>query len=179
MSLGWLLLVQYGTASLALMAVRVVAGRRASHPSERSTVTLPAVAIGVVGLAGTVFLQYLAFALAPIVAANVLAYAWPLLAALWIAATLRTRRAAALAGLAVLGFGGVASPRSATPPRCCPHSCCWPPEHPPRPRPWLASVSCWPAASAFSSPTGAPSMQPTSTAAANTERHADKPRRAH
>lgn len=47
--------------------------------------------VGVIGLTGTIFLQYLAFAAAPIVAANVLTYGWPLLAAVWLAATHRTR----------------------------------------------------------------------------------------
>lgn len=109
MSLAWLLLVQYGTAAVALLAVRRARDGRVDQPPDRSSPgRLPAAAVGVVGLTGTVFLQYLAFALAPIVAANVLAYGWPLLAALWVAATVRTRRAVALAGLALLGFGGVA-----------------------------------------------------------------------
>jgi len=66
-----------------------------------------ALLVGVVGLTGTVFLQYLAFATAPIVAANVLTYGWPLLAAGWIAATRRSRHALRSAGLALTGFGGV------------------------------------------------------------------------
>lgn len=108
MSLAWLLLVQYGTAAVALLAVGRARDGRVDQPPDRSSPGLPEAAVGVVGLTGTVFLQYLAFALAPIVAANVLAYGWPLLAALWVAATVRTRRAVALAGLALLGFGGVA-----------------------------------------------------------------------
>jgi drug/metabolite transporter (DMT)-like permease len=119
MSLGWLLLVQYGMAATALLAVRAVARRRVHAPAGHGPLTVPAAAIGVVGLTGTIFLQYLAFATAPIVAANVLAYGWPLLAALWVAATLRTRRAVGLAALALLGFGGVAlifsSPAAADP----------------------------------------------------------------
>jgi drug/metabolite transporter (DMT)-like permease len=108
MSLAWLLLVQYGTAAAALLAVRAVGRRGVDEPPGRGSLGVRAAAVGVVGLTGTVFLQYLAFATAPIVAANVLAYGWPLLAALWVAATLRTRRATGLAGLALLGFGGVA-----------------------------------------------------------------------
>jgi len=112
MSVGWLLLVQYGTATAALLGARAVGRRRHSHRGHTDVPTpgvpVRAVAVGVVGLTGTIFLQYLAFAAAPIVAANVLSYAWPLLAAVWVAVTVRTRRALSLAGLAVLGFGGVA-----------------------------------------------------------------------
>ncbi len=108
MSVGWLLLVQYAAAVGALLAARAIGHRRRGESSGRPSMTGSAAAIGVVGLTATVFLQYLAFAAAPIVAANVLAYGWPLLATLWVAATLRTRRAIGLAGLAVLGFGGVA-----------------------------------------------------------------------
>lgn len=114
MGLGWLLLVQFSTASGALLVVRAVQDRRpvrtavtgspASGP-ERPDRT--AIVIGIVGLTGTMFLQYLAFATAPIVAANVLAYAWPLLAAIWLAVTRRNRHASVSAGLAVLGFAGI------------------------------------------------------------------------
>jgi len=67
------------------------------------------VLIGIVGLTGTMSLQYVAFATAPIVAANVLAYAWPLLlAAVWLAATIRSRHTLVSAGLALFGFLGIA-----------------------------------------------------------------------
>ncbi|MBA3249790.1 MAG: DMT family transporter [Geodermatophilaceae bacterium] len=115
MGLGWLLVVQFGTAAAALLAVRAVHRRRAtaagtaSRDAESGAAALrPMTAIlGVVGLTGTIFLQYLAFATAPIVAANVLAYGWPLLAALGIAATRRNRHALLSTGLAIVGFGGV------------------------------------------------------------------------
>jgi len=108
MSLGWLLLVQYGAAAAALLSIRAVARRHSGIPWKRAAPRVRVAVIGVVGLTGTIFLQYLAFATAPIVAANVLTYGWPLLAAVWVAATVRTRRAIGLAGLALLGFGGVA-----------------------------------------------------------------------
>lgn len=119
MSLGWLLLVQYGTAATALLAVglvsRVRRGAASSTADGRSRADAEtgrrsgrALIVGVVGLTGTIFLQYLAFATAPIVAANVLTYGWPLLAAVWIAATSRTGHALRSAGLALVGFGGVA-----------------------------------------------------------------------
>ena len=105
MRVGWLLLVQYAAAAVVLLAVRRRRGNRSTSVTGSAVF---AVGAGVVGLTGTIFLQYVAFATAPIVAANVLAYAWPLLAALWVAVALRTRRAMALAVLALVGFGGVA-----------------------------------------------------------------------
>lgn len=113
MSVGWLLLVQYGTAATALLVVRSVPAVRsrvgvAPAEAEAGRPRLTVLLIGVVGLTGTIFLQYLAFAAAPIVAANVLAYGWPLLAAGWLAATRRSPHALLSAGFAVIGFGGVA-----------------------------------------------------------------------
>ncbi len=121
MNVGWLLLVQYATAMAALLAVRSAhrlrvgavavasltpgSAHRADAEARRRR---PAALLGVVGLTGTIFLQYLAFATAPIVAANVLAYGWPLLAAVWVAAIRRSRHALPSAGLAAIGFGGVA-----------------------------------------------------------------------
>lgn len=105
MSVGWLLLVQYSVAAIAVLTVCQL--RRRYRSTTRRASAAQAIGVGVVGLTGTIFLQYVTFAAAPIVAANVLAYAWPLLAALCVALTLRTRRAMALAGLALIGFGGV------------------------------------------------------------------------
>jgi len=62
----------------------------------------------VIGLTGTIFLQYLAFATAPIVEANVVAYGWPLFAALCAALAYRSRQTLAGVPLAIIGFAGVA-----------------------------------------------------------------------
>lgn len=105
MSVGWLLLVQYGIATAEFLAVSLV--RRWKPITAGGALTGPAIGIGVVGLTGTIFLQYVAFATAPIVAANVLAYAWPLIAAVWVVLTIRSRRAVVVVGLAMIGFGGV------------------------------------------------------------------------
>ncbi|TCK22066.1 DMT family transporter [Pseudonocardia endophytica] len=105
MSVGWLLLVQFGTAAVVFGVLRVRARTAQAAPGRRGP---GVVAVGLVGLTGTIVLQYVAFALAPIVAANVLAYGWPLLAAVWVAATRRDAPSLAGAGLAVLGFAGVA-----------------------------------------------------------------------
>ncbi|MGH3448141.1 MAG: DMT family transporter [Nocardioidaceae bacterium] len=106
MSVEWLLGVQFGVAALVFGILRLTQTRRAPS-AQRPWPGLGALALSVIGLSGTIFLQYLAFALAPIVAANVLAYAWPLLAAVFIAVTRRTAAAGAGAALAVLGFAGV------------------------------------------------------------------------
>ncbi len=63
--------------------------------------------LGIVGFTGTMIFQYLAFANAPITEANIVAYAWPLLAATWVALVWRPSQWVALMGLAVTGFVGV------------------------------------------------------------------------
>ncbi len=110
LSVGWLLLVQYTVAAMVFLAVRRVRGspaRAQRGGAQRGRVGRVGLVVGVVGLTGTIFLQYVAFALAPIVAANVLAYGWPLLAALAVLAVRRDIRSGAGAGLALLGFAGV------------------------------------------------------------------------
>ena len=64
-----------------------------------------AVAVGVVGLAGAIALQYVAFATAPLIAANAIAYAWPVMVAVWLAR--RGAAGRATLGLALAGFTGV------------------------------------------------------------------------
>jgi drug/metabolite transporter (DMT)-like permease len=61
-----------------------------------------------VGVAGTISLQYLSFATAPLVQANIVAYSWPLLVAAWLALSRLTRGSSWSLGCAVGGFGGVA-----------------------------------------------------------------------
>jgi drug/metabolite transporter (DMT)-like permease len=109
------LALQFGGAAATLAVLRVArlarAGRSdeiARRPALRSSEVLAGVAVGVVGLTGTISLQYLAFATAPIVEANVVAYGWPLFAALWAALVYRNRRTLAGVPLAVVGFAGVA-----------------------------------------------------------------------
>lgn len=110
LSVGWLLLVQYTVAAMVFLAVRWARGspaRAQRGRAQRGRVGRAGLVVGIVGLTGTIFLQYVAFALAPIVAANVLAYGWPLLAALAVFAVRRDIRAGAGAVLALLGFAGV------------------------------------------------------------------------
>ncbi len=109
------LALQFGGATATLAALRVARSARTGGPGE--TVQLPSLrlpyvlggmAVGVVGLTGTISLQYLAFATAPIVEANVIAYGWPLFAAIWAAIAYRTRLALTGVPLAMVGFAGVA-----------------------------------------------------------------------
>lgn len=110
------LALQFGGATVALAAPRALRLRREGgsgrenklRPSARFRDLLVGACVGVVGLTGTIFLQYLAFATAPIVEANVVAYGWPLFAALWAAAAYRGRQTLAAVPLAVIGFAGVA-----------------------------------------------------------------------
>lgn len=78
------------------------------RPSLSLRDVLGGMVVGVVGLTGTISLQYLAFATAPIVEANVVAYGWPLFAALWAALAYRSRQTLAGVPLAMVGFVGVA-----------------------------------------------------------------------
>lgn len=110
------LALQFGGATATLAMLRAWhaarAGVRADGLVRRSSLLSPGVLggvlVGVVGLTGTIFLQYLAFATAPIVEANVVAYGWPLFAALWAALAHRGRRTLAGVPLAMVGFAGVA-----------------------------------------------------------------------
>jgi len=83
---------------------------RQNAPSSRQAgvaVTVRVVAVGTVGVAGTLGLQYLAFATAPLLAANAIAYAWPLMVAAWATLAARSSRGRASLVLALIGFAGV------------------------------------------------------------------------
>lgn len=60
-----------------------------------------------VGLVGTISLQYLAFASAPIIAANILAYGWPMFIALWYGLSHFSVRGLGFFAFSVIGFAGV------------------------------------------------------------------------
>jgi drug/metabolite transporter (DMT)-like permease len=102
-------LVQCGVAAVALGAIRWARGRR--EPSGESlggSDRRDVVALGGLGFGGTLVLQYLAFANAPIVEANLIAYGWPMFAALWLALAAFDRSSAWGLGFACVGFAGVA-----------------------------------------------------------------------
>jgi drug/metabolite transporter (DMT)-like permease len=109
------LALQFGGAAATLAMLRAARSARAGGSGEtarRSSLRWPevmgGVIVGVVGLTGTISLQYLAFATAPIVEANVVAYGWPLFAALWAALAYRSRQTLVGVPLAMVGFAGVA-----------------------------------------------------------------------
>jgi drug/metabolite transporter (DMT)-like permease len=95
LSVTQVLALQFGAAAAVLLAT----GRRIPVARPR------AVAVGVVGLAGAIALQYVAFATAPLIAANAIAYAWPVMIAVWLGR--RGTAGRATLGLALAGFTGV------------------------------------------------------------------------
>lgn len=104
--------VQFVVATITLAVFKIVrshVGTRGRLPAKTFTRSewMAAAALGLIGLAGTMTLQYVAFAHAPIVEANIVAYAWPMVAALYLAMTARTASSMAGLGLAMLGFVGV------------------------------------------------------------------------
>jgi drug/metabolite transporter (DMT)-like permease len=95
--------LQFAGASLALLSIRPLTGMP-PIPSR----DMPALAtVGFVGLVGTMVLQYLAFALMPVVEANLIAYAWPLMAAAALVARGTAERPGLLMASAATGFVGV------------------------------------------------------------------------
>ncbi len=99
---------QLGGAFLVLACFRILVPttRAPTSTGRRGRLAL----IGAVGLPGTMVLQCPAFAVAPLVAANAIAYAWPLMAAAWTALAPGKRGSRASLVLAVVGFGGVILP---------------------------------------------------------------------
>ncbi len=69
---------------------------------------LAPIGVGIIGLVGTMVLQYLAFASMPVIEANLMAYTWPLMVAAAVIVLENPRRPALLGLAAVLGFVGVA-----------------------------------------------------------------------
>ena len=96
--------LQFTGASLAFLAIRPFAAGAAIAPRDMPMLA----AIGFIGLVGTMVLQYLAFALMPVVEANLIAYAWPLMVAAATVAGGHAQRPALLMASAATGFVGVA-----------------------------------------------------------------------
>jgi len=103
------LALQFGAATAALLAARAAGrARRSAAAGSRRRLGARGVALGVVGLTGTIALQYVAFATAPLIAANAITYAWPLIVAAVVALRRPAgRRSRASLGAAVVGFAGV------------------------------------------------------------------------
>jgi drug/metabolite transporter (DMT)-like permease len=96
LSVMQVLALQFGAAATVFLVVR---GRR------RSALRPRAAAVGIVGLVGAIVLQYVAFATAPLIGANAIAYAWPVMVAAWLARGGAAGRVPL--ALALLGFTGV------------------------------------------------------------------------
>jgi len=106
LTLAQVLALQFGTATVVLAIARTLGGAKRA-PAGGGPLTRWAAAVSVVGLAGTIALQYLAFATAPLVAANAIAYAWPLIVAGWAALAPGRDGSQASVVLALVGFAGV------------------------------------------------------------------------
>ncbi len=62
--------------------------------------------LGIIGLTGTMIFQYIAFAIGPITESNIIAYAWPLIATIFVILTGTAHRPLLLLCLAIVGFLG-------------------------------------------------------------------------
>lgn len=101
------LALQFGAAALVLGVWRWRPAGRHGDARDRPRLTARGAVVGLVGLAGTIALQYLAFATAPLVAANAIAYAWPLIVAAWMALAADRHGSRSTLALALVGFAGV------------------------------------------------------------------------
>jgi drug/metabolite transporter (DMT)-like permease len=101
-----LLTIQFSAAAVTFIFLHIVRNRDllifSGLPSFKH------IFVGLVGLVGTIILQYTAFSIGNILEANVIAYSWPLIVAVWAAIVLRNLIGFAGIGLALIGFFGVA-----------------------------------------------------------------------
>ncbi len=114
LDLGIVLTLQFASATLALTVIVLVRNVRAkpgrarpAEPMARSD-RLHGGVLGLIGFCGTQTMQYTGFAAAPIVEANIIAYAWPMFAAIWLAITSPRRQTVIGVFFSFVGFLGVA-----------------------------------------------------------------------
>jgi len=103
--------LQFTGAALVFAVIRLRAFPSPLLPQgeqARPANNLAAIAIGFIGLVGTMVLQYIAFAAMPVIEANLVAYTWPLMVAAAIIVLDSPRRPVLLGITAALGFLGVA-----------------------------------------------------------------------
>ena len=98
--------LQFVGAALVFAVIRFVS--REGAPPVTARATLAPLAVGFIGLVGTMVLQYIAFASMPVIEANLVAYTWPLMVAAAVIAFEKPRRPALLGVAAIVGFVGVA-----------------------------------------------------------------------
>jgi len=104
-SVAQVLILQFAGAAITLLMLRLAVApwRTTRSPSAPGLWVL-----GLIGIVGTISFQYLAFRYSPIVQANIIAYGWPLFAAVWWAMARRSSNNAWFVVCAVLGFAGIA-----------------------------------------------------------------------
>ena len=78
------------------------------NPLNAVRAALVPLAVGIIGLVGTMVLQYVAFASMPVIEANLVAYTWPLMVAAVVIMIENPQRPVLLGLTAILGFVGVA-----------------------------------------------------------------------
>jgi len=102
--------LQFTGATLVFLAIRLMSRENVSAGVSLAGVKagLVSISVGVIGLVGTMVLQYVAFASMPVIEANLVAYTWPLMVAATVIVLETPRRPALLAVTATLGFIGVA-----------------------------------------------------------------------
>ncbi|WP_136619999.1 MULTISPECIES: DMT family transporter [Mesorhizobium] len=98
--------LQFAGAALVFAVIRLMSRERAAPVTAGAA--LISLAVGFIGLVGTMVLQYIAFASMPVIEANLMAYTWPLMVAAAVIALENPRRPALLGLAAVVGFIGVA-----------------------------------------------------------------------
>lgn len=98
--------LQFAGAALVFAAIRLMSREKAAPVMAGAA--LVSLAVGFIGLVGTMVLQYIAFASMPVIEANLVAYTWPLMVAAAVIAFENPRRPALLGLAAALGFVGVA-----------------------------------------------------------------------
>ncbi|AZV22782.1 MULTISPECIES: DMT family transporter [unclassified Mesorhizobium] len=98
--------LQFAGAALVFAAIRLMSRERVVPVTAGAA--LISLAVGFIGLVGTMVLQYIAFASMPVIEANLVAYTWPLMVAAAVIALENPRRPALLGLAAVVGFIGVA-----------------------------------------------------------------------
>ncbi|MER7859293.1 DMT family transporter [Amycolatopsis japonica] len=116
MNVAQFLALEFAAASAVLAVATVIQGsvvtdgdgrRMAPARAIRLRLRLVPFVLGVVGVVGTVGFQAAAFASAPVVTANLLAYSWPLLVGLWTVITVRMSRPWLYMSIILIGLGGV------------------------------------------------------------------------
>jgi drug/metabolite transporter (DMT)-like permease len=107
--------LQFVGAALVFIVIRLMSRENVprenllpdNSPNAVRAALVP-IAVGIIGLVGTMVLQYVAFASMPVIEANLVAYTWPLMVAAVVIIIENPQRPVLLGLTAILGFVGVA-----------------------------------------------------------------------